>query len=370
MAHQDGSKPMSRITLILILGYLVLSSALLLYLTYGIWGAVPHTIPQNPVAEPDLPEQARPKDGSPQIKLIDPERVMIATNRVTLRIFGYNFKQSSQVQFDGVPRRVDFISQNQLVVALVNSDFAAPGTIVVNVTNDDQTSNAKIILVESPSEAAGTWKFFGWTCQISQALRLLLLATFIGAFGASIMALQSVADYRGRNKLTDNWLIFYVVRPPVGGGVAFVFYLVIRGGFLAGTDIDAGASTPFGIVAVSALVGMFSDKAILKLNEVFLTLFKAEDDRGGKLAGLAIDSTMLPDANTGASYSQQLTAHGGKPPYKWSAVQPLPAGLNLDPDTGRLSGTPTAITPKTAYTFTVTDAGGATATADLELEVK
>lgn len=115
---------------------------------------------------------------------------------------------------------------------------------------------------------------------------------------------------------------------------------------------------------------MFSDKAILKLGEVFLTLFKADDARSGKLGQLAITTALkLPDAHVGVLYTQALAASGGKPPYTWAAVTQLPAWLALDPATGRLTGTPTAGAAATRYTFKVTDSTGASATADLELTV-
>ena len=52
----------------------------------------------------------------------------------------------------------------------------------------------------------------------------------------------------------------------------------IRAGFLANTNTDAKAINPFGFVAVAALVGMFSDKAILKLGDVFNALFQPAID--------------------------------------------------------------------------------------------
>jgi hypothetical protein len=52
-------------------------------------------------------------------------------------------------------------------------------------------------------------------------------------------------------------------------------------------------------------------------------------------------SPQLPDANAGTAYSQDLTAAGGAPPYSWSAAG-LPAGLTIDPNSGTISGTPTA----------------------------
>ena len=58
---------------------------------------------------------------------------------------------------------------------------------------------------------------------------------------------------------------------------------------------------------------------------------------------LAITTKALPDAVVGAPYSQTLTATGGTPPYTW-AIQSggLPDLLTLDPNTGVLSGMPTA----------------------------
>jgi len=46
----------------------------------------------------------------------------------------------------------------------------------------------------------------------------------------------------------------------------------------------------------------------------------------------------LPDALLGSAYSQQITAEGGMPPYRWSATG-LPQGLSIDTDSGLISGT-------------------------------
>jgi hypothetical protein len=367
MADQPG--PMHIATRIGLLVYLLVSSALFLYFLYGLWAAVPAPIAQQPVDPPDLTGQAGPKDGTPQIVQIDPERFMVGANRPTVRIFGHNFKDASQARFDDAVRQTRHINQHELVVALGNSDDENPGAIVVSVANKDQKSNEVTLLVESRGETTGTWKIFYWTKTLSQELRLLLLVIFTGAFGACIMALRSLADYRGQRKLTNNWTIHYVVRPTSGAGVAFVFYLVIRGGFMAGTDVDIGASAPFGIVAVAALAGMFSEKAFNKLGEVFNAMFKA-DDRGEGLGALAIETITLPDAETAKAYSQQLNASGGKPPYKWSVAN-NPSWLQLDANTGKLSvSSGTTTQPKANFTVTVTDDDGTTASLTLTLAVK
>ena len=291
---------------------------------------------------------------------------MLGTRRPTIRIIGFNFDDQSEVRFDGKTRQAEFVNSNQLVVTLFVSDFSAPGTITVDVVKGTQISNSESLSVAPLGKATGVWALVSWQIPVSMEIRVFLLVIFMGAVGASIMALQSLADYRGQRKLTKSWTIFYVVRPPLGGLIALVFYLVIRGGFMAGTEVDMSASTPFGIIAVAALVGMFSDKAILKLNEIFTSMFKSADEREEKLGGPVI--VMLPDGTVGADYDAQLKATGGKPPYTWCAITPLPAGLILGSD-GKISGKPTAETAKTEYTFEVTDMDGAKARIELDMTV-
>lgn len=49
----------------------------------------------------------------------------------------------------------------------------------------------------------------------------------------------------------------------------------------------------------------------------------------------------LPLPEAGKPYSVQLRAVGGRPPYRWSVpTGALPLGLNLDPGSGAISGTP------------------------------
>lgn len=61
------------------------------------------------------------------------------------------------------------------------------------------------------------------------------------------------------------------------------------------------------------------------------------------LSGIPVITTTstLPAAWTGTPYSNTLTASSGTPPYTWSATG-LPAGLSIDPSTGRISGTASA----------------------------
>ena len=89
---------------------------------------------------------------------------------------------------------------------------------------------------------------------------------------------------------------------------------------------------------------------------------------------LGVTTTSLPDATEGTPYSQQLTAQGGLPPYKWKATAAsLPSGLTLS-KTGLLSGTipSTVTTGNHTINVTVTDKSSPVqkATASLTLNVQ
>jgi hypothetical protein len=74
-------------------------------------------------------------------------------------------------------------------------------------------------------------------------------------------------------------------------------------------------------------------------------------------AALAITTpSPLPDAEVGKAYNRTLQRSGGVLPFTWSVTPALPAGLNLEASTGKISGTPASGTDGThTLTFTVKD---------------
>jgi hypothetical protein len=85
---------------------------------------------------------------------------------------------------------------------------------------------------------------------------------------------------------------------------------------------------------------------------------------------LAITTTVLAKGEPGVYYSQLLAAIGGTTPYTWSKISGnLPKGLSLNPATGEIYGTPTAVGGPTNAVFKVTDKAGGTNTKSLSITI-
>src|SRR6185312_13845702 len=136
---------------------------------------------------------------------------------------------------------------------------------------------------------------------ITREVQLLLLAAFAGALGSFLHALKSLTDFIGNRTALESWFWWYISRPFMGVALALVFYAVLRGGFVIGSPAEAKVVNSFGVIAIGALVGMFSDKAGQKLAEIFDVVFKAADPRSGKLTAPVIDRLEPVTVNMGVT---------------------------------------------------------------------
>lgn len=111
---------------------------------------------------------------------------------------------------------------------------------------------------------------------------LLVLVAATGFLGSMVHIASSFTNYIGANEFKRSWMLWYFVKPFTGAAVAVIFYFVFRAGFLNVGD-NGGSINLYGIIALSALSGLFTDKATLKLEEIFTVIFKPKDDRPDKL---------------------------------------------------------------------------------------
>lgn len=110
-----------------------------------------------------------------------------------------------------------------------------------------------------------------WKISISGEVQLLLVVALAGALGAMVHSLRSFYWYVGNQELAKSWFAMYLFLPVVGMVLSVVFYFVFRGGFFS-PQANIADTSPFGFAALSSLVGLFSQQAILKLKLVAETV--------------------------------------------------------------------------------------------------
>jgi hypothetical protein len=123
----------------------------------------------------------------------------------------------------------------------------------------------------TPSATPGKVSAFGREFEVWDEVRLLWIVILAGALGSLIHAMRSVYWYVGNRNLVRSWLAKYFVMPFTGSALSVMFYFVIRGGFFS-PQSDFSQTSPFGFAALSAMVGLFSEQAVLKLKQVAETI--------------------------------------------------------------------------------------------------
>ena len=107
---------------------------------------------------------------------------------------------------------------------------------------------------------------------LSAEVRLIWLVVITSALGSYIHTVTSFTLYAGNRSLYPDWLAWYVLRPAISAALALIFYFALRAGLFSGATADQTIN-PFGIAAISGMVGMFSKQATEKLSKIFDTIF-------------------------------------------------------------------------------------------------
>lgn len=149
-----------------------------------------------------------------------------------------------------------------------------------------------------PTGNERTFDWLGFTYHLTPDAALILLVVLVSALGSFVHAATSFADYVGNRQLKISWVWWYLLRVLVGSSLALIFYFAVRGGFFA-NDASSGAINPYGIAAVSGLVGLFSKQATDKLREIFDTAFRVGEGDGDAARDDSLDgSTAVTTAMT------------------------------------------------------------------------
>jgi hypothetical protein len=144
-----------------------------------------------------------------------------------------------------------------------------------STTNENAPTKAQPLQptpAATPAPTPGRARAFGHDFEIWDEVRLLWIVILAGALGSLVHALRSVYWYVGNRNLVWSWLGKYLLIPFSGSALAVIFYFVIRGGFFS-PQSGFSQTSPFGFAAMAALVGLFSEPAVIKLKQVAETVF-------------------------------------------------------------------------------------------------
>lgn len=125
-----------------------------------------------------------------------------------------------------------------------------------------------------PSEGAGGGVTI-FSIPLIGSVQVIALAMAWGGLGGYVHVARSFIVFVGNGQLTARWFWWYLLWPLLGMILAAVGCLLVLALF-APVGTTAGAN-PFGIAAISALLGMFAKPVTEKLREVFETLFTVHD---------------------------------------------------------------------------------------------
>jgi len=157
-------------------------------------------------------------------------------------------------------------------------------------------------------------KFFGgrFEADVYLETRLLLLVMLSGALGSLMHALRSFYWYTGNRMMVWSWVGLYILLPITGSILATIFYFVVRGGFFS-SQASFETTSPFGFIALSALVGLFSWPAILKLQNIAETIFvKPNAGENSKPQGSTAPAPASSKAAAGATANTTANTSAGE----------------------------------------------------------
>jgi hypothetical protein len=147
------------------------------------------------------------------------------------------------------------------------------------------------------STAATPSHVMGIRLLLNEEQRLFVIVAIAGVLGGLVHSARSLYEYVGNRVLRRSWMLMYLALPFIGGALAVVFYVILRGGLITGTAAQVNF---FGFAAISALVGLFSPEAAEKLKQIFSTLLAPDPPGRDRLASGAAAMVEGFDPESGA----------------------------------------------------------------------
>ncbi|MFC5747023.1 IPT/TIG domain-containing protein [Actinomadura rugatobispora] len=207
-----------------------------------------------------------------------------------------------------------------------------------------------------------TVHLFGAVARMTREECLFVIVMAAGAIGGVVHALRSLYWYVGNRALRRSWLMMYLFLPFVGALLGLIVYLVLRGGLTSPTGGSSDVN-PYGVTAIAALVGLFSQETAEKLRSVFATLLTPAQAGRDQALPPQVHSVEPASGPVGAVVVIRGAGLGSASAVRFGAVDApvTDAGDDRVQTTvppGAVTGRPTVITP------------GGTATGPMEFTVE
>lgn len=208
------------------------------------------------------------------------------------------------------------------------------------------------------SNESVTLFIFGQKFKTTTDEQLFAIVAVAGALGGLVHTLKSLAWYIGNRNLRWSWVAFYLLTPALGALIATVFYVVTRGGLFsssAGTD----TVSPFGFAALAALVGLFSDQAMIKLKKIAESALSETEPGADHVASITAPNvaTLTVSNITATSADIEGTVNPGGAKTTWKFEYGRPPAHDTQSTGATLSGaadhvvreTLVSLAPSTTY---------------------
>jgi hypothetical protein len=131
------------------------------------------------------------------------------------------------------------------------------------------------------STCSDSVNFMLWKFSVTSEMRMIVLVTIAGSLGSLVHGFRSLFWYVGNRAFVRSWILMYFLLPFIGSSLSLIFYFVLRGGLFSPTA-SVDATSPFGFIGMAGLVGMFSNRAALKLQEIAESIFSTHESTKGK----------------------------------------------------------------------------------------
>jgi hypothetical protein len=248
---------------------------------------------------------------TPTISQVLPRTIVVGAPTQTIQVVGTNFGDQPVILWNGSAVLTKVVNSATLSGTVDSNALASPGTAQVQVLDSSYMQRSQAVPVTVAARTTAT-----------QGLAITTTALGAGTPGSTYsQALQAIGGAPGYT-----WSI-------TSGQLPAGLTLTPSTGLITGVPRASQSSTFTVTVADSSVpVQTQSNVYSIAIGNV----------------PLAITSSTLSAAISGAAYSQTLAASGGTPSYSWTISSGnLPAGLTLASN-GTISGTPPSPAPSTS----------------------